>query len=86
MSRSIGFGPRRLSPLTWDTGFSSKNLKRLFPTDQSMVVVIDDRSDVWGDIPNLVKVVPCELHCDAPSSQFTQLPITRPPITRNALC
>lgn len=42
------------------TGFSSKNLKRLFPTDQSMVVVIDDRSDVWADIPNLVKVVPCK--------------------------
>ncbi|CAD6571192.1 MAG: Carboxy-terminal domain (CTD) phosphatase [Tremellales sp. Tagirdzhanova-0007] len=37
---------------------SQKNLKRLFPTDQSMVVVIDDRSDVWGDCPNLVKVVP----------------------------
>jgi hypothetical protein len=29
-----------------------------------MVVVIDDRSDVWGDIPNLVKVVPCEPRCD----------------------
>lgn len=39
---------------------SSKSLVRLFPTDQSMVVVIDDRSDVWGDCPNLVKVVPCE--------------------------
>nr|XP_018260686.1 uncharacterized protein I303_06401 [Kwoniella dejecticola CBS 10117]OBR82844.1 hypothetical protein I303_06401 [Kwoniella dejecticola CBS 10117] len=38
--------------------FSSKNLKRLFPTDTSMVVVIDDRSDVWADCPNLVKVVP----------------------------
>ena len=42
-------------------GLSAKSLKRLFPTDQSMVVVIDDRSDVWGDIANLVKVVPCEL-------------------------
>jgi TFIIF-interacting CTD phosphatase-like protein len=41
-------------------GFSSKNLKRLFPTDTSMVVVIDDRADVWGDVPNLVKVVPCK--------------------------
>ncbi|WVF73129.1 hypothetical protein IAT40_007948 [Kwoniella sp. CBS 6097] len=38
--------------------FSSKNLKRLFPTDTSMVVVIDDRSDVWADCPNLVKVIP----------------------------
>lgn len=43
------------------TGFNAKDLKRLFPTDQSMVVVIDDRSDVWSDVPNLVKVVPCEL-------------------------
>jgi RNA polymerase II subunit A-like phosphatase len=41
--------------------FTSKNLKRLFPTDQSMVVVIDDRQDVWGDCPNLLKVVPCKL-------------------------
>lgn len=40
-------------------GLSSKSLVRLFPTDQSMVVVIDDRADVWGDCPNLVKVVPC---------------------------
>jgi RNA polymerase II subunit A-like phosphatase len=43
------------------TGFSAKDLKRLFPTDQSMVVIIDDRSDIWSDVPNLVKVVPCEL-------------------------
>jgi RNA polymerase II subunit A-like phosphatase len=41
-------------------GVRIKNLKRLFPTDQSMVVVIDDRGDVWGEIPNLVKVIPCE--------------------------
>jgi RNA polymerase II subunit A-like phosphatase len=41
--------------------FTTKNLKRLFPTDQSMVVVIDDRQDVWGDCPNLLKVVPCKL-------------------------
>lgn len=41
-------------------GVRSKDLKRLFPTDQSMVVVIDDRGDVWGEIPNLVKVIPCE--------------------------
>lgn len=57
-------GSESWSKLKWpspdSSGFSSKNLKRLFPTDQSMVVVIDDRSDVWADIPNLVKVVPCE--------------------------
>lgn len=39
---------------------SVKDLRRLFPTDQSMVVVIDDRWEVWGHGPNLVKVVPCE--------------------------
>ncbi len=32
---------------------------RLFPTDQSMVVVIDDRYEVWNHAANLVKVVPC---------------------------
>ncbi|GMK53590.1 hypothetical protein CspeluHIS016_0101760 [Cutaneotrichosporon spelunceum] len=37
---------------------SSKSLVRLFPTDQSMVVIIDDRADVWADSPNLVKVIP----------------------------
>lgn len=35
-----------------------KNLKRLFPVDQSMVVIIDDRGDVWQWENNLIKVVP----------------------------
>lgn len=48
-------------PVLMGQDFTSKNLQRLFPTDQSMVVVIDDRQDVWGDCPNLVKVVPCKL-------------------------
>lgn len=37
-----------------------KSLSRLFPMDTSMVVIIDDRGDVWGWSPNLVKVIPCE--------------------------
>lgn len=41
------------------SGAAVKNLKRLFPTDQSMVVIIDDRWEVWSHGPNLVKVVPC---------------------------
>lgn len=54
--------------LSWNTrvlltqmasGAAVKNLKRLFPTDQSMVVIIDDRWEVWSHGPNLVKVVPC---------------------------
>jgi RNA polymerase II subunit A-like phosphatase len=41
---------------------STKSLKRLFPTDESMVVVIDDRWEVWAHGRNLVKVIPCEFH------------------------
>lgn len=37
-----------------------KSLSRLFPMDTSMVVIIDDRGDVWGWSPNLVKVIPCK--------------------------
>ena len=37
-----------------------KSLKRLFPMDTSMVVIIDDRADVWRWSPNLVKVHPCK--------------------------
>lgn len=56
----------RIEHSTWASGFellgmTSKNLQRLFPSDQSMVAIIDDRSDVWADVPNLVKVNPCTL-------------------------
>ena len=34
----------------------AKSLQRLFPTDTRMVVIIDDRGDVWGWNANLVKV------------------------------
>ncbi|KAL8292868.1 hypothetical protein RQP46_000562 [Phenoliferia psychrophenolica] len=37
-----------------------KSLQRLFPCDTSMVVIIDDRADVWDGSPNLVKVIPFE--------------------------
>ncbi|KAK4613624.1 RNA polymerase II subunit A C-terminal domain phosphatase [Fulvia fulva] len=33
-----------------------KNLKRLFPVDTKMVVIIDDRADVWAWVSNLIKV------------------------------
>jgi RNA polymerase II subunit A C-terminal domain phosphatase len=29
--------------------------------DTSMVVIIDDRADVWEWCPNLIKVIPCSL-------------------------
>jgi RNA polymerase II subunit A-like phosphatase len=35
-----------------------KSLKKLFPMDTSMVVIIDDRADVWKWSPNLLKVIP----------------------------
>ncbi|KAI8910234.1 RNA polymerase II subunit A C-terminal domain phosphatase [Gorgonomyces haynaldii] len=42
-----------------DSGsFTVKSIQRLFPCDQSMVVVIDDRADVWQWSPNLLKVRP----------------------------
>jgi RNA polymerase II subunit A-like phosphatase len=40
-------------------GLTQKSLQRLFPCDTSMVVIIDDRADVWEWSPNLLKVVPC---------------------------
>lgn len=37
---------------------TAKNLERLFPVDTKMVVIIDDRGDVWRWNPNLIKVFP----------------------------
>ncbi|KAG7906875.1 hypothetical protein KL907_002515 [Ogataea polymorpha] len=53
----IYFGDRILSR-DESGSLTQKTLKRLFPVDTSMVVVIDDRGDVWNWSPNLIKVVP----------------------------
>ena len=37
---------------------TAKSLSRLFPIDTKMVVIIDDRGDVWDWSPNLVRVKP----------------------------
>ncbi|KAB5533397.1 RNA polymerase II subunit A C-terminal domain phosphatase [Coniochaeta sp. 2T2.1] len=38
---------------------TAKDLQRLFPMNTNMVVIIDDRADVWPrNRPNLIKVVP----------------------------
>ncbi|ORX89547.1 hypothetical protein K493DRAFT_67456 [Basidiobolus meristosporus CBS 931.73] len=37
---------------------TQKTIQRLFPCDTSMVVIIDDRGDVWQWSPNLIKVSP----------------------------
>jgi hypothetical protein len=44
-------------------GLTQKSLQRLFPCDTSMVVIIDDRADVWEWSPNLIKVIPCSCRC-----------------------
>jgi RNA polymerase II subunit A-like phosphatase len=49
------FGDRILSR-NESGSMTAKNLKRLFPIDTKMVVIIDDRADVWHWISNLVKV------------------------------
>ncbi|SCV01912.1 LANO_0F14136g1_1 [Lachancea nothofagi CBS 11611] len=51
------FGDRILSR-DENGSLTHKSLERLFPMDQSMVVIIDDRGDVWSWCPNLIKVVP----------------------------
>ncbi|KAH9812324.1 hypothetical protein DFH28DRAFT_899239 [Melampsora americana] len=51
------FGSRVLSR-DESGSMTQKSLTRLFPVDTSMVVIIDDRGDVWEYSPNLVSVVP----------------------------
>lgn len=53
----IYFGDRILSR-DESGSLTQKSLQRLFPVDTSMVVVIDDRGDVWNWSPNLIKVIP----------------------------
>lgn len=50
-----------VSNLYHQIGMSRKSIERLFPCDNSMVVVLDDRADVWHYSPNLVKVHPCKM-------------------------
>ena len=38
--------------------FTKKTIQRLFPCDDSMVIVVDDRADVWEWSDNLIKVRP----------------------------
>ncbi|KAF7596442.1 Carboxy-terminal domain (CTD) phosphatase [Aspergillus hancockii] len=51
------FGDRILSR-DESGSLTAKNLHRLFPVDTKMVVIIDDRGDVWRWNPNLIKVSP----------------------------
>ncbi|TGZ85596.1 hypothetical protein EX30DRAFT_368675 [Ascodesmis nigricans] len=51
------FGERVLSR-DESGSMTQKSLQRLFPVDTKMVVIIDDRGDVWKWCDNLVKVKP----------------------------
>lgn len=51
------FGDRILSR-TETPGEDSKNLRKIFPVDNRMVVIIDDRADVWKWSNYLVRVKP----------------------------
>ena len=53
------FGDRILSR-DESGSMTAKSLQRLFPIDTKMVVIIDDRGDVWKWSDNLVKVSPFE--------------------------
>lgn len=55
--RKTLFGDRILSR-DESGNLTAKNLQRLFPVDTKMVVIIDDRGDVWRWNPNLIKVLP----------------------------
>ncbi|KAI8370139.1 HAD-like domain-containing protein [Choanephora cucurbitarum] len=43
-----------------DKSTTKKYLERLFPSDQSKVVILDDRADVWDYSPHLIQVKPYE--------------------------
>jgi RNA polymerase II subunit A C-terminal domain phosphatase len=51
------FGDRILSR-DESGSMTNKNLERLFPIDTKMVVIIDDRGDVWKWNANLIRVIP----------------------------
>lgn len=52
----------------------AKDLQRLFPVDTKMVVIIDDRADVWKWSPNLVKVTPYNFFLGTGDINSTFLP------------
>ncbi|KAL3901159.1 MAG: hypothetical protein SGCHY_000820 [Lobulomycetales sp.] len=45
--------------------FIAKSIHRLFPCNENMVVVVDDRGDVWSHIPNLIQVRPYDFFVGA---------------------
>ncbi|KAI9627036.1 hypothetical protein KEM48_010080 [Puccinia striiformis f. sp. tritici PST-130] len=58
--------------------YDTKSITRLFPVDTSMVVIIDDRGDVWEYSPNLVAVVPYNFFVGIGDINGAFLPPTQP--------
>ena len=62
----------------------AKTLQRLFPVDTKMVVIIDDRADVWKWSPNLVKVTPYNFFLGTGDINSTFLPKKSKPGPKSA--
>ncbi|KAI9738173.1 MAG: Carboxy-terminal domain (CTD) phosphatase [Cirrosporium novae-zelandiae] len=74
------FGDRILSR-DESGSLTAKSLQRLFPVDTKMVVIIDDRGDVWNWSHNLIKVNPYDFFVgigDINSSFLPKRPTLRP--------
>ena len=59
----------------------AKNLRRIFPVDTKMVVIIDDRADVWHWSANLIKVTAFSFFIGIGDINSSFLP-KKPPIKR----
>ncbi|KZV96826.1 hypothetical protein EXIGLDRAFT_704804 [Exidia glandulosa HHB12029] len=75
------FGKRILSR-DESGSLTAKSLQRLFPCDTSMVVIIDDRADVWDRSPNLVEVVRYDFFVGIGDINSTFLPPKADPLLR----
>lgn len=67
---------------------TAKSLQRLFPVDTKMVVIIDDRGDVWKWSPNLIKVTPYDFFVgigDINSSFLPKIPAPKPSSRKAAM-
>ncbi|KAI9822129.1 MAG: Carboxy-terminal domain (CTD) phosphatase [Thelocarpon impressellum] len=71
------FGDRILSR-DESGSLTAKNLQRLFPVDTKMVVIIDDRGDVWKWSDNLIKVTPYDFFVGIGDINSSFLPKKQP--------
>jgi hypothetical protein len=59
--------------LIYPQNFKAPTLKSLFPCGDTMVVILDDREDVWQGAPNLVRVTPYVYFAGVPDVNATPL-------------